>query len=268
MQRTHEIGVRTALGASRGRVMGLVIRHALLLTGAGLALGIAGAVAGTRFMVSLLFGVQPNDLLSLAAAALALGAVGTPRRLDSGSPGRGDRSAGGAPERVNRWGVSAALPPGNDVECHLADGRMTATEYLVDVLGGASVFKGSDLPTSTDLRERIRKGLPYRSLESVRARLQLSVPEAVRLLHMPARTLARRRQTRKLGADESDRLYRIARVAAQAFAVFGAEDKATAWLRRPNRALNGEQPFDLLDTDVGSRQVEDILGRIEHGVLS
>src|SRR5712691_12554827 len=98
---------------------------------------------------------------------------------------------------------------------------MTATEYVVDVLGGASVFKGRTIPTSTELRERIKKGLPYRSLESVRERLQLSVHEAVSVLHMPARTLARRRQTRKLGVDESDGLYRIARVAAHAFAVFG-----------------------------------------------
>ena len=74
-QRTHEIGLRAALGASRGRVMSLVIKHALVLTVSGLALGIAGAVAGTRFMASLLFGVQPNDLVSMAAAVLALGAV-------------------------------------------------------------------------------------------------------------------------------------------------------------------------------------------------
>jgi putative toxin-antitoxin system antitoxin component (TIGR02293 family) len=145
---------------------------------------------------------------------------------------------------------------------------MTATEYVVDVLGGASVFKGRTVPTSTELRERIKRGLPYRSLESVRERLRLSVPEAASVLHMPPRTLARRRQTRKLDGDESDRLYRIARVAAQAFAVFGAEDKAATWLRRPNRALNGELPMDLLDTDVGARQIEDILGRIEHGALS
>ena len=145
---------------------------------------------------------------------------------------------------------------------------MTATEYVVEVLGGSSVFRGQTVPTSTELRQRIRRGLPYRSFECVRERLRLSVPEAADVLHMPARTLARRRQSRKLDADESDRLYRIARVAAQAFAVFGTEEKAATWLRRPNRALNGERPIQLLDTDVGARQVEDILGRIAHGVVS
>src|SRR2546427_12649673 len=120
---------------------------------------------------------------------------------------------------------------------------MTATEYVVDVLGGASVFKGRTAPTSTELRKRIKRGLPYRSLESVRERLRLSVPEAATVLHMPPRTLARRRQARKLEPDESDRLYRIARVAGQAFEVFGTEDKAAPWVRRPNRGLRGELPI-------------------------
>ena len=117
-------------------------------------------------------------------------------------------------------------------------------------------------------RERIKQGLPFRSLESVRERLRLSVPEAATVLHMPIRTMARRRHTRKLDPVESDRLYRIARVAAEAVSVFGAEDIATTWLQRPNRALNGELPIRLLDTDVGARQVEDVLGRIEHGIVS
>jgi putative toxin-antitoxin system antitoxin component (TIGR02293 family) len=93
------------------------------------------------------------------------------------------------------------------------------------------------------------------------------VPEAAAILHIPTRAMTRRRQARKRDPDESDRLYRIARVAGHAVSVFGAEDRATTWLRRPNAGLNGELPIRLLDTDVGARQVEDILGRIEHGIV-
>jgi putative toxin-antitoxin system antitoxin component (TIGR02293 family) len=144
---------------------------------------------------------------------------------------------------------------------------MTATEYVIEVLGGPTVFKGRTLPTASELRDRIRRGLPFRSLDSVRARLQLTVPEAATVLHMPPRTLARRRLARRLAADESDRLYRVACVAAHAVVALGSEEKAAAWLRRPNRALDGEWPIHLLDTDVGARQVEDVLGRIEHGIV-
>jgi putative toxin-antitoxin system antitoxin component (TIGR02293 family) len=145
---------------------------------------------------------------------------------------------------------------------------MTAAEYVIEALGGTSIFKGGILPTAAELRERVERGLPYRSLESMRERLQLTIPEFATVLHMPPRTLARRKQARKLEADESDRLYRLARMAAHAVAVFGTEEKASAWLRRPNRALHGETPVRLLGTDIGARQVEDLLGRLEHGVVS
>jgi putative toxin-antitoxin system antitoxin component (TIGR02293 family) len=144
---------------------------------------------------------------------------------------------------------------------------MRETESILDVLGAARLFRGQSTPSSVEVRERIKRGLPYSSLESVSERLHLSVPEAANVLHMPSRTLARRKQAGRLAADESDRLYRLAHVVAFASNVLGSDQKAASWLRRPNRALENERPIDLLDTDVGARQVEDILGRIAHGVI-
>ncbi len=144
---------------------------------------------------------------------------------------------------------------------------MSTAEYVADLLGGHAVFKRAASPTTTELRARVKQGLPYRSFESLRERLRLSIPESASLLRMPARTLARRRQARRLDPDQSDRLYRVARVAGQAVSVFGNEAKAAEWLRRPNRSLEGEAPIALLDTDVGARQVEDILGRIAYGLV-
>jgi putative toxin-antitoxin system antitoxin component (TIGR02293 family) len=148
----------------------------------------------------------------------------------------------------------------------MAERHPQGAHYIVDVLGGAKVFRGRSQPTLAELRVRIQEGFPYSALQSIRERLELSLPEAAHVLHTPLRTLARRRQDRKLQASESDRLYRLARVAGQAVQVFGAEDRAVQWLRRPNRALNGETPLLLLDTEVGTRQVEDALGRLEFGV--
>src|SRR2546426_1852166 len=139
---------------------------------------------------------------------------------------------------------------------------VTATQHVMEMLGGARVFRGRQSNPS-ELRTRIKDGFPYAALESIRTRLRLSLPETAMLLHTPLRTLARRRRERKLQADESDRLYRLARVAGQAITVFGNEEKAATWLRRPNRALNNEIPLQLLDTEVGARQVEDVLGRIQ-----
>jgi putative ABC transport system permease protein len=74
-QRTREIGIRIALGAQRGDVSRLFVRHGLVLTAAGVAIGIAGAVAVTRLMGALLFGVSPMDFATFATVAVALGAV-------------------------------------------------------------------------------------------------------------------------------------------------------------------------------------------------
>jgi putative ABC transport system permease protein len=74
-QQTQEIGVRIALGATTGDVIWMVLRRALILSGAGLLIGVAGALALTRTMAGLLFEVRATDALSFAGAAFALAAT-------------------------------------------------------------------------------------------------------------------------------------------------------------------------------------------------
>lgn len=74
-QRTHEIGIRIALGAQRGDVMWLLLRQGMILAGLGIGLGIAGALALTRLLESYLYRVQPTDPIALSSTALLLGAV-------------------------------------------------------------------------------------------------------------------------------------------------------------------------------------------------
>ncbi len=84
-QRTHEIGVRMALGAAMSDVLKLVVGKGMALVGAGVALGLACAFALSRVMESLLFGVSARDLTTFVATALlltgvALGACFIPAR--------------------------------------------------------------------------------------------------------------------------------------------------------------------------------------------
>jgi putative ABC transport system permease protein len=74
-QRTHEIGVRMALGAQIGDVLKLVMRRAMLLAVIGIGIGVAGAFAVTRYMTTLLFGVKPVDKVTFVAVAIVLAAV-------------------------------------------------------------------------------------------------------------------------------------------------------------------------------------------------
>jgi len=135
------------------------------------------------------------------------------------------------------------------------------------LLGGKSVV-GHDLDTPLDVVATVREGLPYRSLESLQGALKISTEELSKRLDIPRRTLVRRKEHGRLDSHESERILRLARVFARAVVLLGSVDKARSWLDQPNRAIGGAAPFDLLDTDVGAREVENVLGRIEHGVFS
>jgi putative ABC transport system permease protein len=75
--RTNEIGIRVALGASRGAILGMVLRETLLLTCAGLAVGIPCALAASHLLGHMLFGVSANDPATIAVVALTLAVVAT-----------------------------------------------------------------------------------------------------------------------------------------------------------------------------------------------
>lgn len=75
MQRTQEIGLRMALGGGRRQVVGLVLGRGLLFAGIGIALGLVGAVAGTRYLQSMLYGITPLDAPTFSLVALAFAAV-------------------------------------------------------------------------------------------------------------------------------------------------------------------------------------------------
>jgi putative toxin-antitoxin system antitoxin component (TIGR02293 family) len=142
------------------------------------------------------------------------------------------------------------------------------SQNIADVLGGKKVL-GRSIKSLTDLAELVREGLPASSVLVLAQKLDLGNAALSRKLGIPQRTMTRRlSQHSRLSAAESDRTVRLARVYATAVEMIGNQEKAVEWLRTPNRALAGERPLDQLDTDLGAREVEDVLGRIAYGVYS
>jgi putative toxin-antitoxin system antitoxin component (TIGR02293 family) len=85
---------------------------------------------------------------------------------------------------------------------------------------------------------------------------------------IPLRTLQHRRSRReKLTVEESDRVLRAIRVLSLTEAVYGSRERALAWLRKPHARLDGRQPLSLLNTDTGSRIVEELLVQIDEGMF-
>jgi len=144
---------------------------------------------------------------------------------------------------------------------------MTTVEEAMMVLGGRRVF-GKRIVEPAHAIPLIEEGLPYDSLVQVLEALDISRERLSAILGIPKRTLARRKQQKKLAREESDRLYRIARLVVRATSVLGTLEKSRAWLKKPNRALGGAVPLELAATDAGAIEVERALDRIHHGVFS
>jgi len=142
------------------------------------------------------------------------------------------------------------------------------SQNIAEVLGGKKVL-GRAIRSLTDLAELVREGLPANSVIALAEKLDLGNAALSKKLGIAQRTMTRRlSQHSRLSAAESDRTVRLARVYATAVEMIGNKEKAVEWLRTPNRALGGGRPLDQLDTDLGAREVEDILGRIAYGVYS
>jgi putative toxin-antitoxin system antitoxin component (TIGR02293 family) len=144
---------------------------------------------------------------------------------------------------------------------------MSSATQLRDILG---ISDNRDNTASViDDVQIVRHGLPIESFRRVAGYYHLTDAQMSKVVGTSLRTIVRLQKEQKpLNATWSDRLYRLARVAALAQDVFESSETATNWLKRPNRALSGQSPIDLLDTDAGTEQVVELLDRIEYGVYS
>jgi putative toxin-antitoxin system antitoxin component (TIGR02293 family) len=119
------------------------------------------------------------------------------------------------------------------------------------------------------LMKRLQEGVSYAAFERLKRNLDVSSRELADVALITHRTLARRKTAGRMQPDESDRLVRLARVFFRAIELYeGDSEAARGWMMRPNRAFAGVSPFEMAKTEVGAREVENLIGRIEHGVIS
>jgi putative toxin-antitoxin system antitoxin component (TIGR02293 family) len=116
--------------------------------------------------------------------------------------------------------------------------------------------------------ERINKGLPYGELEHLRSEIDEPMDSLVRQLSIPRSTLQRRKAERRLSPQESERMMRYWKILRQAVDLFGSIDRARAWLKYPQFGLGGAVPLEYARTEIGAREVEGLLGRIDYNVYS
>jgi len=120
----------------------------------------------------------------------------------------------------------------------------------------------------TKLIHRIQKGLRFSELETLQSTIDLPFEQLAAKLSISRSTLQRRKAAGRLSPDESDKVIRFSRLLEHAARVFGNIEKGRAWLKYPQYGLGGAVPLDYARTEIGAREVDNLLGRIDYGVYS
>jgi putative toxin-antitoxin system antitoxin component (TIGR02293 family) len=133
--------------------------------------------------------------------------------------------------------------------------------------------RGSSLGLSAlatnDLIDAVQRGLSFRALETFSSETGFAPASVASLIQIPERTFARRKSSGRLSPDESERLLRISTIFEKAVALFeGNVGEAVEWLTKPKKALGDKVPMSYARSELGAREVENLIGRLEHGVFT
>lgn len=115
----------------------------------------------------------------------------------------------------------------------------------------------------------VRAGFPFSRLRRFQKATALPWDKVASFVSISPRTLTRRQSEGRLLPEESDRVWRASAVFDRAVDLFeGDVEGARAWLLAAQPGLGGEVPLELASTDIGAREVENLIGRLEHGVVT
>ena len=132
---------------------------------------------------------------------------------------------------------------------------------------GASL--GITAASTDELISQVERGLSFKSLRQLETHSGMPVAMIASIIAIPERTLARRKTAGRLTSEESERLLRVSTVFEKAVDLFeGDAAAAVRWLTTSQKALGDHPPITYARTELGAREVENLIGRLEHGVFS
>ena len=114
---------------------------------------------------------------------------------------------------------------------------------------------------------QVKNGLPISAMERLSKTMDVPERDLAHTMNIPLRTLSRRKQEGKFKSDESQRLWRLARLYERAIDVLGDTDSANEWFRTRVKGLGYKTPLEYAETEPGAVEVENMLGRIEDGLF-
>jgi putative toxin-antitoxin system antitoxin component (TIGR02293 family) len=136
--------------------------------------------------------------------------------------------------------------------------------------GGVTRNEGKTESQMTPLEkmDMVRVGVTKRDLERLKERTELDYDMLAHALSVTRATLINKKGKEKFNSSVSERIVSLADLYSYGYEVFEDEERFNGWMFRPNKALGGKTPYELIDNQYGREEVRNIIGRIEHGVYS
>ena len=134
------------------------------------------------------------------------------------------------------------------------------------VIYGATIGLKSN--NCLEVIQSLKKGFPVQVFDKLQKQFDVPANTLAAVINIAPRTLTRRKKEGRFHTDESERLLRVARLYDRAVELFGDQESVRHWFKTPKRALDGITPLEFADTEPGAQEVEDLLGRLGHGIFS
>lgn len=145
--------------------------------------------------------------------------------------------------------------------------EMTGRRVIRFKARGASL--GITAASTGELISHVQRGFSFKSLRQLESHSGMPISMIASLIGIPERTLARRKTAGRLTSEESERLLRVSTIFEKAVELFeGDVAAAVKWLTTSQRTLGYNPPLAYARTELGAREVENLIGRLEHGVFS
>ena len=114
----------------------------------------------------------------------------------------------------------------------------------------------------------VDRGISKKDLENLKEVAELDYDKLAKVLLVTRATLINKKGEERFGTSLSEKILSLADIYSYGYEVFEDEKRFNHWMLRPNKALGGQSPYDLLDTQFGREEVKNLVGRIDYGIYS
>lgn len=140
--------------------------------------------------------------------------------------------------------------------------------YLFNVILANASQKPESQLTGFEKMHIVRDGVSKKDLELLKSKTALDYTMLAKALAVTRATLINKKRSEKFNAGLSEKILGMADLYSYGFEVFENEDRFNQWMAKPNKALGGQAPYDLIDNQFGREEVKNLIGRIDYGVYS